>query len=1281
MSEEGTIPDLESFYLAVSTNDAVVSDLARSEISQTSSSIEFPQENVEFARVREHWRQNLAVELRAGDLVHMISAHFITQLLEFPALSVDELAAHLGKIDNTAIVDMEGNLYPERSEPVPTTCILSELYDELVLRFGAAGNPVVRVMIADPQGQLILERYAPFFIVHTLSKGTVAARTAAHSRTQFLLLQTKTFSDLKLHIVSNLYKVRPPPVRVWFITSENIEELPAIIPVSVFINKIQFKKLVGPKVLDCTLQSQGVSSLRLHLVVEVMDKSTRKFPVDLALSATNIELLDFETVVSSGGNLGLSNLGNTCYMNSALQCLVHLPEINYYFFFDLYEKELNRTNPLGNKGEVAVAFSNLLHKLFDSTSSSSYVTPREFKYTLGRYSSMFHGYQQQDSQEFLSWLLDALHEDLNRIHDKPYCEKPELKDEDVNDPQAIVDLANQCWNQHKLRNDSIIVDLFTGLYESTLVCPECDKKSVTFDPFNDLTLPLPINKKWYHEFTVVDLSHGVTEHRILKLEVELTKSSNYDDLLTYLSSFLKVGKNDLFLFEVFRNLFYKNFQENGNRSSFMPITELISDSDTVVVYIIPHNPETDFIVPVINVIQDEDRSYNIKDAFGLPLFVVLNKEADTQSFGKIRQKLEQTVKYLSRADLQADYAKIKDESKKFHAADEFPLIKRPVFEDAVMVCDSSESNEACDLPKSENRELDGYDSDISLADPNVSASFGFEIKYYEEDPSKRHIKGMGNRFGRGNTVNSEPQHNVIHVPHGRPHFDRLPTLATKLPELKRNYYHYPEYAAKFASKTQEGLKDIAVDEEERNGYVMVNHEKQEETAPSDDARYSLPDEETDSDSNWDNMNTLFASVDRLGPVAPPVSDSDREVNSDVPSPLEKGPVKVDHHVPLVNSHTTLVLDWDVQIHSEFFKEPDHQAWENLQEIPNPELEASKRKLALQQKSTVSLYDCLRNFSTPEVLGDQDLWYCPRCKEHRRATKTIQIWSTGDILTIHLKRFLSARSFSDKINMVVDFPIEGLDMSEFVMSSQVSGQENKQDLIYDLVAVDNHYGGLGGGHYTASGKNFRDNKWYYFNDGRVTPINDPKECVTGAAYLLFYKKRSSSLFAGGDAVRDLLSEGRRAFAAKLNALKELLLQVMQEIEEHQKQLAEVNEALRKKEEQSSSNSDDDLYGDNDDQSPLKDSASESTSAVSAIQSRPVPEIPQNSQAPEGSKATKKSRSPMAELAMEFEFENQRKQRLILKDVDLPRLVNINMGYSSSVSNLASPTGSSEEGELD
>lgn len=61
-------------------------------------------------------------------------------------------------------------------------------------------------------------------------------------------------------------------------------------------------------------------------------------------------------------------------------------------------------------------------------------------------------------------------------------------------PFPVQEVAEEAWRNHKRRNNSIIVDIFHGLFKSTLVCPECNKISVTFDPFCYLSAPLPISK-------------------------------------------------------------------------------------------------------------------------------------------------------------------------------------------------------------------------------------------------------------------------------------------------------------------------------------------------------------------------------------------------------------------------------------------------------------------------------------------------------------------------------------------------------------------------------------------------------------------------------------------------------------------------------------------------------------------------------------------------------------------------------------------------------------------
>ncbi|KAL6966699.1 Ubiquitin carboxyl-terminal hydrolase 8 [Sarracenia purpurea var. burkii] len=150
------------------------------------------------------------------------------------------------------------------------------------------------------------------------------------------------------------------------------------------------------------------------------------------------------------GLTGLQNLGNTCFMNSALQCLVHTPKLVDYFLGD-YSREINHDNPLGMDGEIALAFGDLLRNLW--APGATPVTPRIFKSKLARFAPQFSGFNQHDSQELLAFLLDGLHEDLNRVKCKPYAE---AKDGDGRPDEEV---ADEYWQNHLARNDSIIVDV------------------------------------------------------------------------------------------------------------------------------------------------------------------------------------------------------------------------------------------------------------------------------------------------------------------------------------------------------------------------------------------------------------------------------------------------------------------------------------------------------------------------------------------------------------------------------------------------------------------------------------------------------------------------------------------------------------------------------------------------------------------------------------------------------------------------------------------------------
>lgn len=310
----------------------------------------------------------------------------------------------------------------------------------------------------------------------------------------------------------------------------------------------------GKRTGDKTLASRGIEQAKgSNSGRNSPALSTRSGPVTRGRARQ-------KKISRAAGVVGLNNLGNTCYMNSALQCIRSVEELTKYFLTDEYQKEINSDNPLGWNGQVANSYGNLLKEIYRDNRSS--VAPREFKSTIGRCRPTFSGWAQQDTQEFLGFLLDGLQEDLNRIEKKPYIEKPDSTDDMIGNDEAIREMADKVWDITRRRDDSVIADLFTGMYKSTLQCPVCDKISITFDPFNNLTLPIPVEDMWSHSIKFYPLNDKPVE-----FDVDLPKHSPLGLVKKFLAERTGVPAERLFGAEEYQNKFYKLYEDADDVSA------------------------------------------------------------------------------------------------------------------------------------------------------------------------------------------------------------------------------------------------------------------------------------------------------------------------------------------------------------------------------------------------------------------------------------------------------------------------------------------------------------------------------------------------------------------------------------------------------------------------------------------------------------------------------------------------------------------------------------------
>ncbi|KAJ3232806.1 CSN-associated deubiquitinating enzyme Ubp12 [Chytriomyces hyalinus] len=910
------------------------------------------------------------------------------------------------------------------------------------------------------------------------------------------------------------------------------------------------------------------------------------------------------------GALGLTNLGNTCFMNSALQCLSNSAHLTSYFLSERWNQELNPDNPLGMNGEVAVAYAGLVRELWKITNDDSrygnQFAPRNFKSTIGRFNQTFLGYSQQDSQELLQFLLDGLHEDLNRIKKKPYVEQPEMEGR----PDA--EIASKSWELYRLRNDSQIVDLFQGEYKSRVECVECGNWSVKFDPYMFLSVPVPEKREVVVNVIVVGscflkrgdnadgvegfkngllnpldrvassmdetglsrsssaaslssyaaLSSGTSNdaesirnhEKLIKLSFTLPRDATIQTLKTRIAKRmgwrLKEGKRRIVVVEEYACKIYKTFHDWDRVSDIKPVDHVYAhelvDPDLLQYGLespeaAPATSRTTYVPLYIRISDTQDASDLTK---GVPLLIPVPAELNIPvsvapeyaahvssglwkdlAYNKIGAAVyDLVIQNLRRFSKMGLYT-----SRKVDGVDETELAKQLVDEFERQM-DGFGSSSFSSIPPAPGSDVDN--ATIEDLYPTTSSSNGanlprtgplFEslIAYPESQPESG-AKCIRNLF-KLRSIKGEQDIGALDNKDG--FYYNHGYRAEKM-LLNTNGEGVPALVYR---KKKSSPKRAKVSVLEPDGSEAPQVQPAAGEGGADEVEEGEPDEIILA-SKLENKRLYEYKKFALE------EDSENLLISDVPTANGgKGKDGSDSaHIETIGMAGELVLvaEFSSKVAAMVFGEEVLSSYRK--DIPAFEAEdAEEAKPTVAGQATTSssskvitLSDCLTEFMKEEIMGDEDTWYCPKCKEHKKIKKKLDVWSVPDTLVLHLKRFSqTGRGFrsmsSNKIDALVDFPVNGLDLSDFVIGKEWMKQQedlHKQPgsfesseaddslLMYDLFAVSNHFGGLGGGHYTAYAKNAVDGHWYNFDDSHVSKISE-SSVVTPAAYMLFYQRRS------------------------------------------------------------------------------------------------------------------------------------------------------------------------------
>ena len=696
--------------------------------------------------------------------------------------------------------------------------------------------------------------------------------------------------------------------------------------------------------------------------------------------------------------------------------------------------------------------------------------PLAFKKIIGQLNDQFQGFEQQDSQEFLNFLMDGLHEEVNQRIKKPYIQNPE------SESRNLYDLSIEYWANSLERNWSFFNFMFYGQLGSTLTCTSCGKTSTTFDAFTNISLPIP-------------------ERGVNVINVILAPISSYlRGMITRMDcKEIKVPEGEIESPDILESLDIIESTEIIESRKILESTEspesLESPDPSYIQLLVPINRQ-ELIQDLINkILEIPDLSLNPLSSKGhteVILCYVWNKSISITYDPKKKvgdYRLEnQTWIHAFEMVTKKGYDTINGKEEEIEEVEE-------EMEDMEEDSDGLPSAYLEDKDNSEHVETEEADMKMGLSYASPKKGFGGESTDLDDREAGEGIQEvMGFTMIPGLSQGPNPQGQGLN-PQGlnplNPHSNTNPNpKSTKsnispIVKTKLDKYSAFNYHGNYGSMTLMHT-DINVTLTERiiscyhrriieksspifhkyegntfgQGFVINVAPTSTELEIYESVWYRARDSLKSTSiyiQNADNLWWSRQNEERTSPHLPFVIRRIKYNSSKCSQcPWNKKclgcalPADPEKLVDIQNNES-LAIDWD----SEIIK----SEYQSMRTSMHPSI----KQLRDKEAQPVQIDTCLKSFTEEEKLST----HCGRCKEDTQFTKKLDFYKLPKVLIVHLKRYKEkyiyiyiyiyhlTYSWNQKNMVMVKFPEHDLDMSTYM---PIEARNQQLDTKYELYAI-------------------------------------------------------------------------------------------------------------------------------------------------------------------------------------------------------------------------------------